>query len=807
MTAVVNKKDVEAGMSAAIFILAVACLVILYYYSQKNKDLKIANINITDLESKKMAIASQLESQTTKLAAKTRELELITAEMKSLNQQLSAAVAARDQALSKASIDVQTLKQVHQAEIDQLNARIKEILKVSSQISSVDSRAAAVQPAVVAAAAETRKTLDSLVSIAQTQIVIDATYSAIADQMQIANTISADAGGKQFHNALYQFLKDMTFLRYSYSILTLGVIIATVKYTYLKNPIGILLASFESLCISDYSVAFFRDVLVSCSFANHEKNNNNFMFVILNDAKQQIDSLCNYLLNNKDIAGKLEWYDGVAKYFDTLRSIAAGKNTEFTQIANLGVAGNGQYTFPGGFPLDSNISAFLTNIQQGTQYLSACDNYDSLFGWARMSFVTPTDAKVKDFSRYETFRNFDESVILIYPKISIGYAFTEKVFGISENFAQRNTTDFNVYMNNVLNIAINNNDPTAVPQTAPATAVIAAANTAVVANADAALELRAQITSMIASIDTIAANMGGLQSINSTDHASIKKLKEEINKMIIANKQVDGYRKLLDAIAREVTYVTGASYENNDAGAVSALRDLLQRYDRMRMNIISVNKMGVFDANSGLFTAYDGMVPSFKTKGLLALGVDISGNDRWTTGESGVQIGTCKNSPGDCYAYTFPKSDWNRVGQNLKRGPVDANYVDTPMQAARSADWNTYVNNTQNVILPANQYIRINNNPLAYSLDVLQNNILTEASVENVEFIGNGAYPACLNIDKNMDGALIGMYNNNPWCKPFRSRARDAAGNVIDGQTSYVVPNSSSMVYLNNPSTLNYERW
>ena len=795
MASVTNK---EAGLASVIFILAIVCLIILYYYSKRNAELKIANINITELESKKTALTSQLESQTVKLAAKTRELELITAEMKSLNQQLADAAVSRDRIITSAAADVKKLKESHQAQIKDLMDQIDKMAQINQQISAVDSRAAAVQPTVVAAAAETRKTLDSLVSIAQTQFVIDATYSAIVMQLQSNSS-------KQFHNSLYQFLKDMTFLRYSYSIMTLGVMIATVKYAYLKNPIGISPTSFEMICISDYSVAFFRDVLVSCSFANAEKSNNNFMFVILNDAKQQIDSLCDYLLNNKDIAGKLAWYDGIVKYFDAMRRIALEKNTEFTRIANLGVASNEQYTFPGGFPFDSNISTFLANIQQGTQYLSACDNYDALFGWARMSLTAAIDAKVRDFSRYETFRNFDESVILTYPKISIGYTFTEKVFGISENFAQKNTTDFNIYLNSVLNnVALNNTAPTAV---APATAVIVAANTAVVANADAALELRAQIASMIAAVDTIAVNMGGLQSVNSTDHASIKKLKEEINKMIIANKQAGGYRKLLDAIAREVTYVTGASYENNDAGAVSALRDILQHYDRMRMNIISVNKMGVFNADTGLFTAYDGMVPSFKTKGLLALGVDIGGNDRWTTGESGVQIGTCKNSPGDCYAYTFSKSNWNHVGQNLKRGPVDANYVDTPMQTFRSADWNTYVNNTQNVILPANQYIRINNNPLAYSLDVLQNNILTEASVENVEFIGNGAYPACLNIDKNMDGALIGMYNNNPWCKPFRSRARDAAGNIVDGQTSYVVPNSSSMVYLNNPSTLNYERW
>ena len=236
------------------------------------------------------------------------------------------------------------------------------------------------------------------------------------------------------------------------------------------------------------------------------------------------------------------------------------------------------------------------------------------------------------------------------------------------------------------------------------------------------------------------------------------------------------------------------------AGAIAAVGRINNQYNEMRAYQIRVDNMGNFNEQTGEYEYYDGHVPVDKTRGLLALGYDIEYNDRGATTSGGIEMGSCKNQPQNCSAYTFTSGDWVRAEQYMKK-PADA----AAMTAKRNPGWNLYINDPRKVNMPIPKTNSQWNPSVSYNLDVLKKNILTEAGVEAVNFIDLPAdkaiYPACLDVTNNYDGALINMSNNQAWCKPFMSRARNADGR------SFIVPNTDTMVYLKNPSTLDYSRW
>ena len=242
------------------------------------------------------------------------------------------------------------------------------------------------------------------------------------------------------------------------------------------------------------------------------------------------------------------------------------------------------------------------------------------------------------------------------------------------------------------------------------------------------------------------------------------------------------------------------------AGAIAAVGRINNQYNEMRAYQIRVDNMGNFNAQTGEYEYYDGHVPVDKTRGLLALGYDIEYNDGGATTSGGIEMGSCKNQPQNCSAYTFTSGDWMRAEQYMKK-PPDAK----AMQAKRNAGWNLYINDPRKVTMPISNTNNPWNPSLSYNLDVLKKNILTEAGVEAVNFIDIPAdkaiYPACLDVTNNYDGALINMANNQAWCKPFMSRARNADGGWNIDVRSFVVPSADTMVYLKNPSTLDYSRW
>jgi hypothetical protein len=236
------------------------------------------------------------------------------------------------------------------------------------------------------------------------------------------------------------------------------------------------------------------------------------------------------------------------------------------------------------------------------------------------------------------------------------------------------------------------------------------------------------------------------------------------------------------------------------AGAIAAVGRINNQYNEMRAYQIRVDNMGNFNEQTGEYEYYDGHVPVDKTRGLLALGYDIEYNDGGATTSGGIEMGSCKNQPQNCSAYTFTSGDWVRAEQYMKK-PADA----AAMTAKRNPGWNLYINDPRKVNMPIPKTNSQWNPSVSYNLDVLKKNILTEAGVEAVNFIDLPAdkaiYPACLDVTNNYDGALINMSNNQAWCKPFMSRARNADGR------SFIVPNTDTMVYLKNPSTLDYSRW
>ena len=242
------------------------------------------------------------------------------------------------------------------------------------------------------------------------------------------------------------------------------------------------------------------------------------------------------------------------------------------------------------------------------------------------------------------------------------------------------------------------------------------------------------------------------------------------------------------------------------AGAIAAVGRINNQYNEMRAYQIRVDNMGNFNAQTGEYEYYDGHVPVDKTRGLLALGYDIEYNDGGATNNGGIEMGACKNQPQNCSAYTFTSGDWMRAEQYMKKPPEAA-----AMTAKRNAKWNLYINDPRKVSMPVpNTNNQWNSSP-TYNLDVLKKNILTEAGVEAVNFIDIPAdkaiYPACLDVTNNYDGALINMANNQAWCKPFMSRARNADGGWNADGRSFVVPSANTMIYLKNPSTMDYSRW
>jgi hypothetical protein len=125
------------------------------------------------------------------------------------------------------------------------------------------------------------------------------------------------------------------------------------------------------------------------------------------------------------------------------------------------------------------------------------------------------------------------------------------------------------------------------------------------------------------------------------------------------------------------------------------------------------------------------------------------------------------------------------------------------MNTVQNKDINLYVRNAKHVKLNSKKY----DNGL-YSLDVLKGNILTGAEVNNVDYISipddKKYYPACIAAaGKDFDGAVIGTQNNKPWCNPFKSRNR----NSNSGPKSSLQRGAWSMVYLKNPSMLDYSQW
>jgi hypothetical protein len=222
---------------------------------------------------------------------------------------------------------------------------------------------------------------------------------------------------------------------------------------------------------------------------------------------------------------------------------------------------------------------------------------------------------------------------------------------------------------------------------------------------------------------------------------------------------------------------------------------------------IRVDNMGTFNAEKGEYENYDGNVPVDKLHDMIALGTDIGGNDTEPNkNNAGIDSSYCRNTPEKCYAYTFG-NDWSAKWQNMKRKD------ETVMPAYKNADVNLYVRNARHVQLPSAKYnAGTELGTASYGLDVLKGNILTGAMPSNVDYVTipdvKRVYPECLAAaGKDIDGAMIGMYNNKPWCHPFKSKNRTAASQNDPNARSYINRGATSMVYLKNPSTMDYSRW
>jgi cell shape-determining protein MreC len=275
---------------------------------------------------------------------------------------------------------------------------------------------------------------------------------------------------------------------------------------------------------------------------------------------------------------------------------------------------------------------------------------------------------------------------------------------------------------------------------------------------------------------------------------------------------LQGLKAKIDNISVLQTTIT------NLQAQVANLQDQLNKYLSTHIIVSAIGTKITDGNNIGKYTNYDGSVPIDKLRNvMLTNNFDFSpgATTVWVNGLSAFRIGTCYDGPSVCgVSQTERKFDTNGkeiepdnstvyyrnngASKSLriqKIGPKRYILLNQPNEI----DWST----------AGSEYYDENKSDKHVKLKILEDSIMTNTSLDlnTASLLGSTTpYPSCLDRGdiKEADILQIGQYgptyngttNTGPWCELYKLKS--------DGKPITLKPKSGNMVYIKNPSVIDY---
>jgi uncharacterized protein YoxC len=250
---------------------------------------------------------------------------------------------------------------------------------------------------------------------------------------------------------------------------------------------------------------------------------------------------------------------------------------------------------------------------------------------------------------------------------------------------------------------------------------------------------------------------------------------------------------------------------------ITNLQDRLNKYLSTHIVVTTIGTKITNGNNIGKYTNYDGSVPIDKLRNvMLTNDFDFSSNASavWIPGTSAFKTGACYDGPSVC-GVSQTDRNFDTDGKEIEPSTSTVYYrkggAPNSLTIQRGGKKRYILLNQPNEInwpIAGSEYYD-SNNPDYVKLKILEDSIMTNTSLDlnTATLLGSTTpYPSCLDRSdiKEADILQVGQYgptyngttNTGPWCELYKLKS--------DGKPITLKPKSGNMIYIKNPSVIDY---